>query len=84
MRQKLLDAKDQLEQQYNEVLGEIASYEGILSLLSGARVNVTKCIYPGVKIIIDSAVFTTKSTHDYATFRNQGGEVTFAACEVIP
>jgi uncharacterized protein (DUF342 family) len=84
MRQKLLDAKDQLEQQYNEVVDEITSYEEILSHSSGGRVSATKCVYPNVKIIIDSAVFTTKSTFDYVAFKNKGGEIIFPSCEVMP
>lgn len=84
MRQKLLDTKDQLEQQYNEAADEIASYEEILAHSSGGRVNATKCVYPGVKIIIDSAVFTTRSTFDYVTFKNKGGEIIFPTCEVMP
>jgi uncharacterized protein (DUF342 family) len=84
MRQKVLDSREQIEQQYNEAVDELASYEEILSRASGGRVNATKCVYPGVKIIIDSAVFITKSTFDYVTFKNRGGEIIFPSCEVMP
>jgi uncharacterized protein (DUF342 family) len=84
MRQKLLDAKGQLEQQYNELVDEITAYAEILAQSSGGRVNATSCVYPGVKIIIDSAVFITKATYDYVTFKNKGGEIIFPTCEVMP
>ncbi len=84
MRQKVLDSRELIEQQYNDAVDELAAYEEILSHASGGRVNATKCVYPGVKIIIDSAIFITKSTFDYVTFKNRGGEIIFPSCEVTP
>lgn len=84
MRQKLIDTKEHLEEQYNEVVRDLAAYSEILAKASGGRVNVTKCAYPNVKIVIDSAVMNLRSTYDYVTFKNREGEIVFPSCEVTP
>lgn len=84
MREKLVAAKKQLEQQYKDTVAEIESLEKILSTNSGARLNVYKSIYPNVKLTIDSCLTTIKKTTDYATFRYSKGEIIFTACEAKP
>lgn len=84
MLKKLTDTRDHLNQQYEELLREIESYNAVLTELSGGRVNVTKYAYPNVKLTIDSAVMTLKSQFEYVTFKNRDGEIVFPACEVTP
>jgi len=82
VRQKLADAAAQLNDQYSAILIEIEELRQLLSTNSGARINVLKCIYPNVRIQIDSSVMTTSSLIEFATFRCRDGEVHFTACEV--
>lgn len=84
MRDKLIATRDHIYQQYEEVVQQITEYSEILSKSSGGRVNVTKCAYPNVKIIIDSAIMSLNSTFDYVTFRNRDGDIVFPSCEVMP
>lgn len=82
MRDKLSEAKAQLDEQYSAMTLEIEELKQILSANSGARVNVLKNIYPNVRIQIDSGVFNTKTLIEFATFRWKEGEVCFTACEI--
>ncbi len=82
MREKLIEAAQQLEEQYDSLTRKMEEIKEALSCNSNARVNATKAVYPNVKIQIDSGVFTTKSVIEFATFRYVEGQVTFTACEV--
>lgn len=82
MRDKLVNASQQLEEQYSALLLEIEELRLVLSTNSGARINVLKTIYPNVRIQIDSGVLVTNSSIEFATFRCQNGEIIFNACEV--
>ena len=82
MRDKLADAKAQLDTQYNDMTLQLEELKQLLSANSGARVNVLKTIYPNVRIQIDSGVFNTKTAIEFATFRWKEGEVCFTACEI--
>ncbi len=81
MRQKLIAAKEQLQQQYSETVEELAALAQKLSEHSGAHLHVMKSIYPTVKVIIDSCSTTTKSVVEFATFLYRDGEIVFTACE---
>ncbi len=81
IRQKLIDAKEQLQQQYDEAAAEIEQLTQKLAEHSGARLHVFKTIYPNVKVIIDSCSMTTRSQIEYSTFLYRDGEVVFTACE---
>ncbi len=82
MREKLIEAGRQLEEQYNSLTQQLEELKGMLSANSSARVNATKSVYPNVRIQIDAGVFTTKSMIEFATFRCHEGQVTFTACEI--
>lgn len=84
MRRKLIGTREHLEEKYNETVAELASYSEIMSQASGGRVNATKCAYPNVKLVIDSAIMTLKSTYDFVTFKNRDGEIVFPSCEITP
>ncbi len=84
MRQKLIIARDQLQQQYDETILELEALTQRLSEHSGAKLHVFKTIYPNVKITIDSCFLTTRSEIDFATFSYRDGEVVFTACEARP
>jgi hypothetical protein len=84
MRQKLISAKEQLQQQYEETVAEMEALAQKLKEHSGARLHVFKTIYPNVKLIIDSCFMTTRSTIEFATFCNRDGEIVFTACEARP
>ncbi len=84
MRQKLIDAKDQLQQQYDATTAEIDALTQKLAEHSGARLHVFKTTYPNVKVIIDSCSTTTKSKIEFSTFLYREGEVVFTACEIRP
>jgi len=84
MRQKLISAKDQLQQQYDATVAEIAELTQKLADHSGARLHVFKTIYTNVKVIIDSCSMTTKSKVEFSTFLYREGEVVFTACEIKP
>lgn len=80
MRDKLIAAKEQLENQFEEVNNEIELLNELLSKNSGARLHVLKTIYPNVKMTIDTSLTTIKNPVDFATFRSHEGEITFSAC----
>lgn len=82
MREKLIEAAQQLEAQYNSLTEQMQQLKEDLCANSNARVNATKAVYPNVRIQIDAGVFTTKSMIEFATFRCHEGQVTFTACEV--
>jgi uncharacterized protein len=82
MRQKLIDAKEQLQAQYNDIVLEMEALTQMLSEHSGARLHVLKTVHPNVKVIIDSCFVTTQSEINFATFYYRDGEVAFTACEV--
>lgn len=82
MREKLIEAGRQLEEQYNSLTQQMEELKETLSANSNARVNATKAVYPNVRIQIDAGVFTTKSMIEFATFRCHEGQVTFTACEI--
>lgn len=82
MREKLVEAAQQLENQYNSLTQQIGELKEALCANSNARVNATKAVYPNVKIQIDAGVFTTKSMIEFATFRCFEGQVNFTSCEV--
>jgi uncharacterized protein (DUF342 family) len=84
MRQKLIDAKDQLQQQYDATLCEIEALSQKLAEHSGARLHVFKTIYPDVKVVIDSCSMTIRSQIEFSTFLYREGEVVFTACEARP
>lgn len=84
MRLKLISAKEQLTQQYSDMVAEIEALMQMLSEHSGARLHVFKTIYPNVKITIDSCYLMTRSEIDFATFSYRDGEVVFTACEARP
>ncbi len=81
MREKLIRAKNQLEQQYENTLEEIETLNKILKKDSGARLNVIKSIFPNVKVTIDSSLTTIKNQIDFATFRYSKGEIVSSICE---
>ncbi len=82
MRNKLVAAKAQLDQQYADAVGEIEKLDKIMSTSSGAKLNALKAVYPNVKLLIDSAMMTTRKIVEHATFRYSKGEVVFGTCEV--
>ena len=82
MWQKLLAGRGPLQEEYDDALQEYEAAKARLSHLSGSMAHVYGCIYPDVKITIDSAVYITRSMIDFATFKCQGGDVVFSACEV--
>ncbi len=82
MRDKLVAAKSQLENQYAQAVKEIEQLDKIMSTSSGARLNATKAVYPNVKLLIDSAMTTTRKIVEHATFKYSKGEVVFTSCEV--
>lgn len=82
MREKLVEAALQLEEQYNNIVRQMEELKETLCANSNARVNAQKAVYPNVRIQIDSGVFTTKSIIEFATFRCHEGQVSFTACEV--
>ncbi len=82
MRQKLVEAGEQLEEQYERINQEIEMLKETLCANSEARVNAFRAVYPNVKIQIDSGVFMTRSMIEFATFRYKDGEVGFTACEI--
>jgi uncharacterized protein (DUF342 family) len=82
MRKKLIEAGEQLEEQYESIVQEMEALKEALSSNSEARINATKAVYPNVRIQIDSGFLTTKSMIDFATFRCFNGQIVFSSCEV--
>lgn len=82
MREKLIEAAQQLEAQFNSLTEQMEQLKEELCANSNARVNATKAVYPNVRIQIDAGVFTTKSMIEFATFRCHEGQVTFTSCEI--
>ncbi|MDD5018644.1 MAG: FapA family protein [Eubacteriales bacterium] len=82
MRQKLINTREQINEQYYEVQNELMALTEELSEQSDGRINVISCVYPNVKIIIDSCLLTTKSMFEYVTFRHKDGEIIFPSCEI--
>jgi len=82
MRKKLIDAGEQLEQQYDNILRDLEALKETLDTSSEARINATKAVYSNVRIQIDSGFLTTKTMVEFATFRCVNGQITFSACEV--
>ncbi len=81
MRQKLIEASAQLEEQYDTIVREMEALKEVLDTSSEARVNATKAVYPNVRIQIDSGFLTTKTMIEFATFRCVNGQIIFTACE---
>jgi uncharacterized protein (DUF342 family) len=79
--QKLIQAKEQLDQDYAVCSDEIWMLRTVLSEKSGGRVHVTSTIEQDVKLIIDSAQYILKSSIDYVTFKSRDGELIFGPCE---
>ncbi len=82
MREKLIEAGEQLEEQYNELTRQLEEIKQALTENSNARVNVLNAIFPNVKIQIDTGIYTTKSRIEFATFRCMEGQIGFVPCEV--
>jgi uncharacterized protein (DUF342 family) len=82
MRNKLIEAAEQLEEQYDNIVRDMEALKETLDTNSEARVNATKAVYPNVRIQIDSGFLSTKSLVEFATFRCVNGQIVFTACEV--
>ncbi len=82
LRKKLLDSKDEAENEYYAINEEIERIKEVLSQKSGGKVHVLQTIYQDVKIIIDSIQYIVKSSIDFVTFRYREGEIVFSACEI--
>jgi len=81
MRQKLLDTRQLLMENYNAILNEIDDLKYRLNELSGGRIHILSSVYPDVKITIDSSIYQVKSMLEYVTFKNREGVIVFTSCE---
>lgn len=82
MRQKLLEARKQLAENYNNMINEIEEIKLRLTKLSDGRIHIFSKAYPDVKIMVDSCFYTIKTLMEYVTFKNKEGEVVFSSCEI--
>lgn len=84
MRQKLIETYENLSAQMEELNAKIEQAKQELMTFSDGKVHASVEAYQDVKITIDFATFTTRSSIKFVTFKYQNGEVVFTSCEETP
>jgi|GEM_PF-881579 len=79
--QKLIKAKEQLEQDYIQCAEEITMLRTVLAKKSGGKIHVTSSICQDVRLIIDSLQYIVESSMEYVTFKYKDGDIVFGPCE---